>query len=118
MGMARQPKQQCDLGELFHLLGSPYVLDVLHVALVKGGPIRFKEFQVTLGISPNTLTGRLKELVDAGLLTREAFNEIPPRVEYTPSAKAQDLMPVFETLDAWSKKHNLKAAPLAVATTR
>ena len=116
--MARPPKKECELGELFHLLGAPYVLDVLHVTLHHDGPMRFKDLQVALGISPNTLTGRLKELVDAGLLTREAFNEIPPRVEYRPSAKARDLMPVFSTLDAWSKRHDLEAAPLVVARPR
>ena len=116
--MAKPEKKACELGELFHLLGAPYVLDVLHASLHHDGPMRFKDLQTALGISPNTLTGRLKELVEAGLLTREAFNEIPPRVEYTPSAKARDLMPVFETLDGWSQRHNLQAAPVAAARAR
>src|SRR5438477_13102756 len=105
--MARHQKEACELGELFRLLGSPHVLEVLHVAILRNGPSRFKDLQVALGISPNTLTLRLKELVACGLLTREAFNEIPPRVEYRPSAKALELQPVFQTLDAWSKRNNL-----------
>lgn len=113
--MARRPANTCDLSELFHLLGSPHVLDVLHVTLIRDGPSRFKDLQAALGISPNTLTERLKELTAAGLLARRAFDEIPPRVEYTPTAKARELKPAFETLDAWSKRHNL--AP-AIASTR
>ena len=109
--MARRTAPTCDLSELFHLLGAPYVLDVLHASLSKNGPLRFKDIQMALGMSPNTLTGRLKHLVEAGLLTREAFNEIPPRVEYRPSAKALELMPVFETLAGWSKRNNLHAIP-------
>jgi len=110
--MARRPAQTCDLSELFRLLGAPHVLDVLHVTLIAKGPSRFKDLQTSLKISPNTLAVRLKELVGAGLLLREAFSEIPPRVEYRPSEKARELWPVFEELDAWSKRNSL--APLLV----
>ena len=116
--MARKSKKQCELVEVFHLLGAPYVLDILHVTLIREGPSRFKHLQAALGISPNTLTERLKALVDAGLLLRQAFNEIPPRVEYRPSSKAIELKPVFETLDAWSKRNNLAPAPILAITTK
>src|SRR6266850_265993 len=112
--MARRPAKTCELSEVFRLLGSPHVLDILHVALLRDGPSRFKDLQGALGISPNTLTERLKGLVASGLLLRQAFNEIPPRVEYQPSAKAKELFPVFETLNAWSKRNNL-APPLVAA---
>lgn len=105
--MARRPTKTCELSEVFRLLGAPHVLDILHVALIRDGPSRFKDLQAALGISPNTLTERLKDLVAAGLLLRQAFNEIPPRVEYRPSAKAVELSPVFEELEAWSKRNNL-----------
>ncbi len=46
--------------------------------------IRFNELMKELaGISPKTLTDRLKEQEKAGLIKREAFAEIPPRVEYS-----------------------------------
>ncbi len=105
----------CQLQDLFHLFGAPHVLDVLHVALARAGPVRFKEIQSALDISPNTLAERLKLLVEVGLLTRQAFSEIPPRVEYTASSKARDLWPAFETLDGWSKRHDLSAAPTQLA---
>jgi DNA-binding HxlR family transcriptional regulator len=87
------------------------MLDILHVTLVHTGPRRFKDFEATLGISPNTLSERLKGLVAAGLLQREAFNEIPPRVEYRASPKALELKPVFDALAAWSKRNDLIAVP-------
>jgi DNA-binding HxlR family transcriptional regulator len=111
--VARRPVKTCELSELFQLLGSPHVLDVLHETLMHDEPRRFKDIQTALDISPNTLAGRLKELVAVGLLTREAFNEIPPRVEYRASTKAKELRPVFETLDGWSKRNDLVAKPPA-----
>jgi DNA-binding HxlR family transcriptional regulator len=109
--VARRPAKSCELTDLFRLLGEPYVLDVLHVALAKPEGVRFKDIEAGVGISPNTLSERLKRLVGAGLLTRHSFSEMPPRVEYRPTAKAGELRPVFEGLQAWSKRNNLE--PLA-----
>ena len=106
--MARRPAKSCELTELFRLLGEPYILDVLHVALAKPSGVRFKDIETGVGISPNTLSERLKRLVGAGLLTRHAFNEMPPRVEYKPTSKADDLRPVFDSLQGWSKRNDLE----------
>ncbi len=82
----------CEIAELFRVLGKTYMLDLLHIFLIEGhGPKRFVELQERLELSPNTLSDRLKELVRAGLLTRTAFNEIPPRVDYEATPKAHDL---------------------------
>jgi DNA-binding HxlR family transcriptional regulator len=110
-----RPKESCSKGELFKLLGAPHVLDILHATLTSKGPVRFKDLQAALAISPNTLAQRLQVLVAAGLLTRQAFNEIPPRVEYAASAKAHDLWPVFDTLNVWAQKHDLKTPGVPVA---
>ena|SRR5437899_9274146 len=102
----------CQVGELFHLLGKTHVLDILHVFTGEGsGPRRFVELQAQLSMSPNTLSDRLKDLVGAGLLSRTAYNEIPPRVDYEATAKAVDLQPVFLSLREWAEKHNLKPEP-------
>ena len=103
----------CDIGELFHLLGRVHMLDLLHL-FIRGepGPRRFVDLQHALGISPNTLSERLKALVEAGLLSRTAYNEIPPRVDYEATPKAHDLKPVFEALLDWSHRHALKPVAL------
>lgn len=106
----------CGIGELFHLLGRVHMLDLLYLFLRgESGPRRFVDLQASLGISPNTLSERLKALVEAGLLSRTAYNEIPPRVDYEATAKARDLAPVFEALFAWSQRHGLKPAPATAA---
>src|SRR3972149_5836490 len=70
----------CEINELFRILGKTYVLDILHIFTREDpGPRRFVELQTRLSVSPNTLSDRLKELVKAGLLSRAAANEIPPR---------------------------------------
>lgn len=105
----------CEISDLFRLLGKAHVLDVLYVMNVEAqGPMRFVDLQKRLRLSPNTLSERLKELVEAGLLSRKAYNEIPPRVDYEATAKAKDLEPVFTSLFDWSRKHNLKPVPVEV----
>jgi DNA-binding HxlR family transcriptional regulator len=106
--VARRPAHGCELSDLFRVLGDAHVLDILHAALARSEPLRFNEIQTSLGISSSALADRLKRLVGAGLLLRQSFNEIPPRVEYTPSAQAIELKPVFETLKGWATRHELK----------
>jgi DNA-binding HxlR family transcriptional regulator len=107
------------LSDFFHLLGKAHVLGILHYLLESGSARRFVEIQDYLSLSPNTLTDRLKELAQAGLITRTSYNEIPPRVDYQVTAKAKELAPVFETLCEWAVKHDLRpeGAPAIVAIT-
>ncbi len=98
----------CQVGQLFKLLSRPHMLDILHQCQVADGPLRFNELQTRLQISPNTLSTRLRALVEHGFLTRTAFNEIPPRVEYHPTAGARDLERLFEALSDWAATHKLQ----------
>lgn len=98
----------CQIGDLFGLLSQAHMMDVLHLFITTKGPVRFNEVQAKLLVSPNTLSARLKSLVEAGLLTRTAFSTIPPRVDYEATAKARDLGTVFGALGAWAKRHSLE----------
>ena len=73
--------------------------DALH------GLRRFDEFSRSLGIAPNMLTRRLNALVEAGMLTREAYSERPPRYEYVPTAKGEDFRIVLMSLVAWGNRY-------------
>ena len=86
------------------------MLDILHIFHSEPTPHRFIDIQDRLHISPNTLSERLRELVEAGLLTRTAYNEIPPRVDYSATEKALALAPVFESLTVWAAAHDLQSA--------
>lgn len=101
-------KGGCEIGELFRVLGKTHMLDILHLFIHDPRPRRFVEVQDRLRLSPNTLTERLKELVEVGLLSRTAYNEIPPRVDYQATKKARDLLSVFESLQEWAGKNDLR----------
>jgi DNA-binding HxlR family transcriptional regulator len=107
----------CAIGDLFRLLGKAHMMDILYAVMSQpdAKPMRFVDLQHALGISPNTLSERLRELVEAGLLTRTAYNEIPPRVDYQATAKARALHGVFRELAAWAGSHDLRPVEAARA---
>lgn len=101
----------CQITDLFKLLSRAHMMDVLYVLTREAdGPMRFVDVQNRLNLSPNTLSERLKELVGAGLLTRTAYNEIPPRVDYEATDKARALGSVFQTLREWAREYDLQPA--------
>jgi DNA-binding HxlR family transcriptional regulator len=68
-------------------------------------PVRHKEFkQLLKGFSSKTLARRLKELEKGGILERQAYNEIPPRVEYRLTSKGQELVVSIINLLQWMRK--------------
>jgi DNA-binding HxlR family transcriptional regulator len=70
------------------------------------GPQRFGELERSLtGISPRTLSQRLVELEHCAIITKESFNEVPPRTEYTLTQKGRDLVPVLQQMAAWGDKY-------------
>jgi DNA-binding HxlR family transcriptional regulator len=66
------------------------------------GPRRFVELQRTLpGISTEQLRSRLNRMVADGLLTRQRYREVPPRVDYELTERSRELMPVIGALARW-----------------
>lgn len=90
---------------LFHITD---VIGDRHTALVVSGVFwglhRYDDFQRELDIATNVLADRLKLLVDAGLLTRTAYQNNPPRYEYRATEKATDLYPVILSLHRWGSQ--------------
>ena len=54
-----------------------------------------------VGISRKVLTTQLNELVEDGLVIRESFAELPPRVEYSLAQKGEELLPIFQNIADW-----------------
>ncbi len=70
------------------------------------GTLRFNEIQRRLeGISQRILTKQLRDLEDCGLVHREVFAEVPPRVEYSLTQKGETLRPIILALMAWGKAY-------------
>jgi DNA-binding HxlR family transcriptional regulator len=69
------------------------------------GRARFCELERSLaGISPRTLSLRLRALEEEGILERETFPEVPPRVEYTLTEKGRALIPIIESMRAYGRE--------------
>src|SRR6478752_747477 len=82
------------------LVGDKWTL--LIVRDLAGGPRRFVELQRVLpGISTEQLRSRLNRMVADGLLTRQRYREVPPRVDYELTERAKQLMPILGELAAW-----------------
>ena len=79
---------------------------VILYCLMEYEPVRFNEMQRYLGkIADKTLSLNLKELERDGLIHREMYPEIPPKVEYTLTARGQSLMRVLDQLCTWGMEN-------------
>ncbi len=82
------------------VIGGKWTLLVIRDLL--GGTRRFGELRRSLvGISPKTLTDRLRDLERHGIVERRMYAEIPPRVEYTLTDRGRTLEPIIASLAAW-----------------
>jgi len=92
---------RCLLSDVMGLLGRKYVMEIVCIVGTHG-TVRFGEIESHLpDASTSTLSTRLDELVDAGLVERERYAEIPPRVEYELSADGEELAPRLEPVVEW-----------------
>lgn len=99
---AERERIERTVAELLDLLGKVHAMAILSAFAFADGPLRFGDLESQLDVPPNTLSTRLQELTAAGLLTRRAYDEVPPRVEYAPTEKAEALFPVFAHLHHWA----------------
>jgi DNA-binding HxlR family transcriptional regulator len=82
------------------LVGDKWTLLIVRDLIA--GPRRFVQLQHVLpGISTEQLRSRLNRMVADGLLTRQRFREVPPRVEYSLTERARELAPVIGALARW-----------------
>jgi DNA-binding HxlR family transcriptional regulator len=79
---------------------------VLVVLLLSNGPLRFTELRDGIGrVAPKVLTQTLRRLERDGLLTREVFAEVPPRVEYTLTPLGRSLISPISAVADWAETH-------------
>jgi DNA-binding HxlR family transcriptional regulator len=100
---ARLCDDRCFYRRILSIVGKKYTLNILRILFHKGSA-RFNTLAKGIGGSPKTLTERLNELVDLKIIKREAFAEIPPRVEYSLTERGYDLEPVMTAIRSWAEK--------------
>jgi DNA-binding HxlR family transcriptional regulator len=81
---------RCPIARTLDIIGERWTILILR-DLVVGGPRKFQDFERSLaGISPNTLSARLKRLEDAGIVERRFYEQHPPRAEYVLTEKGNN----------------------------
>ena len=79
---------------------------VLIIEILDDGPKRFGEIRQAIGgITPKVLTSTLRSLVADGLVTRQSFGEVPPRVEYSLTDLGRSLQAPVTALRRWAERN-------------
>ncbi|MED3729640.1 winged helix-turn-helix transcriptional regulator [Priestia endophytica] len=91
---------ECPIEKTMNVIGGKWTFLILRELFT--GPKRFGEMQKSLkGVSPRTLSLRLKELENEEIITRKIYSEIPPHVEYSLTDKGKTMRPIFEAMKEW-----------------
>jgi DNA-binding HxlR family transcriptional regulator len=89
------------LADVLSVLSKKYALETISI-IDAHGPMRFKTLQEHLtDASSKTLSDRLDQLANEGLITRTQYEEIPPRVEYELTKQGRNLQRHLEPLLEW-----------------
>jgi len=90
------------------LINGKYKLTILY-ALFRLGVLRYNELRRYLGIvTHKTLSSTLKELEADGMVIRKEYPQIPPKVEYSLSAKGESFIPILSQMCYWGEEHKQK----------
>lgn len=96
---------KCPVGRTLNVIGDRWSVMLLRDLLLNPSR-RFQDFLDTHGgLSPNTLSSRLKWLEHAGVLKRHFYEEHPPRAEYRLTKKGRELGPVVLAMKKWGDKY-------------
>jgi DNA-binding HxlR family transcriptional regulator len=96
---------RCPIARTLSIIGERWTILILR-DLVIAGPRKFQDFERSLaGISPNTLSARLKHLEERGIIERRFYEQHPPRAEYLLTDKGKELRPVLRALFEWGQRH-------------
>jgi DNA-binding HxlR family transcriptional regulator len=93
----------CPIARTAEIISGKWTL--LIIRDLASGVKRFNQLERSLhGISPKTLSERLRSLEEEGVIIRQTFAEMPPRVEYSLTTKGRDLCNVIESMRSYGKR--------------
>jgi len=85
------------------IISSQWLVPILNELSL--GAKKFNELKREIDITHSTLAKHLKLLVEEGLVHREVFPEVPPRVEYSLTEIGKSFQPVLDSIETWGKKY-------------
>ena len=97
-------KELCPVESFTEMLGGKWKLLIINT-IRKKGVVRFRQLATSIpNISRKVLTDQLKSLHRDNLISRKQYQQIPPKVEYSLTKKADGLCSVFKTIEDWVNK--------------
>lgn len=95
----------CPLARVADVIHGKWTLLVLR-EFIQNGPRRFQDLQAALKtVPPNTLSDRLKVLEDKGLVTRELYENHPPRMRYILTESGEAFRPIMYAMREWGETY-------------
>lgn len=92
----------CPIRYMLDLFGGKWKLPIVCM-LSAGTPIRYSAIKRKLGSVTNMMLSQsLKELEAAGVINRQQYNEVPPRVEYSLAEKGKSILPALTQMAQWA----------------
>ncbi|MCI8595721.1 MAG: helix-turn-helix transcriptional regulator [Clostridia bacterium] len=105
--LTKEELPECPVATTVQLIGNKWKLLIIRNLL--NAPQRFTAFSKTIpGISKKVLTDNLRALEDDGLIEREVFAEVPPRVVYSLSELGKTLRPILDAMMDWGIDYKSK----------
>jgi DNA-binding HxlR family transcriptional regulator len=103
------PGFHCPVEATLDVIGGKWKVVILF--WLKDRTLRFGELRRKIpGVSERMLTQQLRELEEHGIVHREVYPEVPPKVEYSLTDYGRTLRPITDLMCEWGKKHMRRAA--------
>lgn len=100
----------CPMVAVINIIGGKWKPIILH--MLSEGVMRFGEMKKNIPpISQKMLTQQLRELEADGIVNRQVYAEIPPRVEYSLTERGITLTPILQELYAWGQRNGFAHSP-------
>lgn len=94
----------CPVETTLSLIGDKWKVLILRDLIT--GTKRFGELKKSIGtVSQKVLTAQLRNMEENGLVHREVYAEVPPRVEYSLTELGQSLKPILDALQNWGEEY-------------
>jgi DNA-binding HxlR family transcriptional regulator len=111
------PEDSAFIREVLDRIGDKWT--VLIISTLSAGSLRYSDVQASIpGISQRMLTQTLKHLERDGLITRTAYAEVPPRVEYELTELGRSLMEAVTAMVGWAATHHSEIADNRAVSAR
>ena len=102
--------------DLISLLGKSKLLHILYLLNIKNEPMRFSDIKNQVKSSSTTVSRRLDELENNGLITRNSSPTIPTKVYYSLTEDAQNLAPTIQSMYDWIIERKIMPNPIKIRT--